>query len=118
MLRSALLLIGLVVWTSDVAMAQANVDVTNIEIRLVQTRSRGAFRINAHVNNPNDFTVRDVRVTCTMKDRRGNTLHTYQSTILDTFPANRRTTVRKLDIGAWPPQAASALCKSISAKKL
>ena len=123
MRRSALLLIALGVTLAEPARAQTSlvqtsVDVTNVEIRLVRTRARGAFRIDATVNNPNDFTVKDVRVNCTMMDRRGRVLHSYQSTILDTFPANRRSVVRKLDIGAWPPDAASASCRSISAKKM
>jgi hypothetical protein len=99
------------------AAAQA-VPVTNIEIRMVKTSTRPPLRVTAETRNPNDFAVRDVEVDCTIKDRAGNDLATYTSTIYGVFQPNQHTTTRNLNIGAWPEQGFASLCISKRAMRV
>src|ERR1700730_5749988 len=64
------------------------------------------------------FAVFDVHVHCDIRDRRGNSLASYTSTIIDAIQAKEVKTVRRLDIGAWPDQGKTATCLSSEAKKL
>jgi hypothetical protein len=91
--------------------AQA-VPITNIEIRMVKTSKRPPLRVTAETRNPNDFSVRDVEVDCTIKDQTGKDVATYSSTIFGVFPPNQRLTTRNINIGAWPEQGYAALCIS------
>jgi hypothetical protein len=86
--------------------------ITNIEIRMVKTSTRPPLRITAETRNPNDFTVRDVEVDCTIKDKTGKDVATYSSTIYGVFTPNQHTTTRNLNIGAWPEQGYASLCIS------
>jgi hypothetical protein len=92
--------------------------ITNIDIEMSRNAGKGAFGVRAEVTNPNDFAVKDVRVRCTMLDDKGNALVTYDSTILATFPARQKIVVPRLDVGAWPAQAAKASCTSSSAERV
>ena len=92
--------------------------ITNIDIEMSRNAGKGAFGVRAEVTNPNDFAVRDVRVRCTMLDGNGNKLVVYDSTILATFPAKQKIVVPRLDVGAWPAQAAKASCTSSSAQRV
>ena len=95
-----------------VAAGAQTVPVTNIEIRMVKTSTRPPLRITAETRNPNDFPVRDVEVDCTIKDRAGNDVVAYSSTVLGVLQPNQHTTTRNLNIGAWPEQGYAALCIS------
>src|SRR5687768_14733987 len=86
--------------------------ITNIEIRMVKTSTKPPLRVTAETRNPNDFSVRDVEVECTIKDKSGKDLATYASTIYGVFQPNQRTTTRNLNIGAWPEQGYASLCLS------
>src|SRR5437868_4066457 len=86
--------------------------ITNIEIRMVKTSTRPPLRITAETRNPNDFTVRDVEVDCTIKDKSGKDVATYSSTIYGIMLPNQHTTTRNLNIGAWPEQGYASLCVS------
>lgn len=88
------------------------VPITNIEIRMVKTSTRPPLRITAETRNPNDFSVRDVEVDCTIKDKSGKDVATYSSTVYGTLLPNQRTTTRNLNIGAWPEQGYASLCVS------
>jgi hypothetical protein len=95
----------------DPATAQT-VPVDNIEIRMVKTSIRPPLRITAETRNPNDFAVRDIEVDCTIKDKAGNDLASYTSTVYGVFQPNQRITTKNLNIGAWPEQGFAALCVS------
>lgn len=92
--------------------AAAQETLTNIEIRMVKSSSDGPMRVTAETRNPNDFAVRDVEMNCTIKDRAGNDVISYRSTVLDIFQPNERKTTRNLNVGAWPEQGYAALCIS------
>jgi hypothetical protein len=92
--------------------------IANIDIKMSRNSSTGSYGVSAEVTNPNDFAVRDVRVRCTMEDDRANKLVSYDSTILATFPAKQKIVVPRLDVGAWPAQAARASCISSSAQRI
>jgi hypothetical protein len=102
---------------TDPVLAQV-VPLTNVEIRMVKTSTRPPLRISADTRNPNDFSIRDIEVDCTIKDKTGKTLATYTSVILATLPPNLRMTTRNLNIGAWPQQGYAALCVSKRALRL
>src|SRR4051812_13736860 len=110
-------MIGCLAARTDPVAAQS-VALTNVEIRMVKTSTRPPRRITADTRNPNDFAVRDVEVECTFKDKAGKTLATATSVIVGTLPANMHTTVRSLNIGAWPEQGYAALCVSKRALRL
>ena len=101
----------------QVALAQ-QAAITNIDIEMSRNAGKGAFGVRAEVTNPNDFAVKDVRVRCTMLDDKGHALIAYDSTILATFPAKQKIVVPRLDVGAWPAQAAKASCTSSSAERV
>jgi hypothetical protein len=86
--------------------------ITNIEIRMVKTSKRPPLRITVETRNPNDFSVRDVEVDCTIKDQTGKDVATYSATIQSVFQPNQRSTTRSINIGAWPEQGYAALCIS------
>ncbi len=65
------------------ALSEDALRITNVTINMIKHGGRGSFRIDAKIANPNDFAVFDVRVRCDIKDRRGNKLVSYASTILD-----------------------------------
>ena len=94
------------------------VALTNIEIRMIKTSTKPPLRITAETRNPNDFTVRDIEVECTIKDKSGATLATYNSVVHGPLPPNQRTTTRNLNIGAWPQQGYAALCLSKRAQRV
>lgn len=93
--------------------AQAQESITNIEIRMVKSSSRGPTRVTAETRNPNDFAMRDVEMNCTIKDRAGRDVVSYRSTVLNVFQPNERKTTQNLDVGAWPERGFAALCVSI-----
>lgn len=99
----------------DAKGAAAQEPLTNVEIRMVKSSSSGPLRVTAETRNPNDFAVRDVEMSCTIKDRRGNDLVSYRSTVLNVFQPNERTTTKSLSVGAWPSQGYAALCISTTA---
>jgi len=92
--------------------------ITNIGIEMSRNSTRGPYGVRAEVTNPNDFAVKDIRVHCTMVDDKGKALKVYDSTILATFPAKQKIIVPRLDVGAWPDQAAKASCISSSAQRV
>jgi len=100
------------------ALSEDALRITNVTINMIKHGGRGSFRIDAKIANPNDFAVFDVRVRCNIKDRRGNKLVSYASTILDTFQAKEVRTVRRLGIDAWPDRGRTAFCVSSEAKRL
>ena len=100
------------------AAAQDSILLTNIEIRMVRTSTKPPVLVTSESRNPNDFAVRDVDVTCTIKDKAGQELVTYASTIYETFEPHQRKTTKNLRIGAWPEQGLAALCISRSAKRV
>lgn len=100
------------------AAAQDSIPLTNVEIRMVKTSTKPPVLVMSESRNPNDFAVRDVDVTCTIKDKAGNALVTYASTIYETFEPHQRKTTKNLRIGAWPEQGLAALCISKSAKRV
>ena len=100
------------------AAAQDSIPLTNIEIRMVRTSTKPPVLVTSESRNPNDFAVRDVDVTCTIKDKAGQELVTYASTIYETFEPHQRKTTKNLRIGAWPEQGLAALCISRSAKRV
>jgi hypothetical protein len=91
---------------------------TNVTINMIKHGGRGSFRIDAKINNPNDFAVFDVRINCDIRDKRGNSLASYASRITDAIQAKEIRTIRRLDIGAWPDQGRTAHCVSSEAKRL
>jgi hypothetical protein len=91
---------------------------TNVTITLNKHGSREGYNIDAEIKNPNDFAIYDVQVNCDIRDRRGNTLASYSSRIPDAVRAGEVRTIRRLNIGAWPPQGRSASCRSSEAKRL
>ena len=112
---------GLVTLTSALAITPAlaqQAAITNIDIEMSRNAGKGPFGVRAEVTNPNDFAVRDIHVRCTMLDANGNKLIAYDSTILATFPAKQKIVVPRLDVGAWPAQAAKASCMSSSAQRV
>ena len=120
-------LLGLVTLTSAIAAAglvpahtahAQQAAITNIDIEMSRNSSTGPYGVRAEVTNPNDFAVKDIRVHCTILDDKGNKLISYDSTILATFPAKQKIIVPRLDIGAWPAQAARASCTSASAQRI
>lgn len=98
--------------------AQDSIPLTNVEIRMLKTSTRPPVRVTSESRNPNDFAVRDVDVTCTIKDKTGKELVAYTSTIFETFEPHQRKTTKNLRIGAWPDQGLAALCISKSAKRV
>jgi hypothetical protein len=100
------------------ALGEGSLPITNVTINMVRHGGKGTFRIDAKISNPNDFAVFDVHVHCDIRDRRGNSLASYASTIIDAIQAKEVKTVRRLDIGAWPDQGKTAFCLSSEAKKL
>jgi hypothetical protein len=94
------------------------VALTNIEIRMMKTSTKPPLRITAETRNPNDFAVRDVEIECTIKDKAGTTLATYNSVVHGPLQPNQRTTTRNLNIGAWPQQGYAALCLSKRAQRV
>lgn len=99
------------------AAAQDSIPLTNIEIRMVRTSTK-PVRVMSESRNPNDFAVRDVDVTCTIKDKSGKELVAYSSVIFETFEPHQRKTTKNLRIGAWPEQGLAALCISKSARRV
>jgi hypothetical protein len=118
-------LLGLVTLTSAIAglvptlpaLAQ-QAAITNIDIEMSRNSSKGSYGVRAEVTNPNDFAVKNIQIRCTMLDTNGNRLKVYDSTILATFPAKQKIVVPRLDVGAWPDQAARASCTSSSAERV
>jgi hypothetical protein len=116
--RSALIAAICVGLPIQVALGEDPLPITNVTITMIRHGGKGTFRIDAKISNPNDFAVFDVHVHCDIRDRRGNSLASYTSTIIDAIQAKEVKTVRRLDIGAWPDQGKTATCLSAEAKKL
>jgi hypothetical protein len=110
--RKLVLTIVVVFAFQPVVAGAQTMPITNIEIRMVKTSTRPPLRITVETRNPNDFSVRDVEVDCTIKDKRGKDVATYSATIQSVFQANQRSTTRSINIGAWPEQGYAALCIS------
>jgi hypothetical protein len=117
-------LLGLVTLTSAIAVAVSPLPaaaqqaaITNIDIEMTRA-SKGPYGVRAEVTNPNDFAVKDIRVHCTMQDDKGNAVVAFDTTILLTFPARQKIVMPRLDVGAWPPQAAKGSCTSSSAQRV
>jgi hypothetical protein len=125
-------LLGLVTLTSAIAIAgigsaqpalaqQAaitNAAITNIDIEMSRDARKGPYGIRAEITNPNDFAVKNIQIRCTVVNNKGRRLKIYDSMILTTFPAKQTIVVPRLDIGAWPEQAARASCTSSSAQRV
>ncbi len=120
-------LLGLVTLTSAIATAgfvpappalAQQAAITNIDIEMSRNSGKGPYGVRAEVTNPNDFAVKNIQVRCTMLDNKGNRLKVYNSTILATFPPKQKIVVPRLDVGAWPDQAARASCMSSSAQRV
>ena len=118
-------LLGLMALTSAIAVVVSppparaqQAAITNIDIEMSRNTGNGPFGVRAEVTNPNNFAVKDIHVRCTMLDGNGNKLVVYDSTILATFPARQKIVVPRLDVGAWPAQAAKASCTSSSAQRV
>ncbi len=115
---------GLMAFTSAIAMLGAvpalaqQAAITNIDIEMSRTSTRGPFDVRAEVTNPNDFAVRDIHIHCAVLDQRGNTLKVYDSMILATFPPKQKIVLPRLDVGGWPAQATRASCTSSSAQRV
>jgi hypothetical protein len=92
------------------AFGQEALSLTNVTIKLIRHGGKGAFRIAATIENPNDFAVFDVHFNCDIRDRRGNSLISYASTVTDAIQAKEIRTFKRLDIGAWPDQGKAAFC--------
>jgi hypothetical protein len=116
--RSALIAAICVGLPIQVALGEDPLPITNVTITMIRHGGKGSFRVDAKISNPNDFAVFDVHVHCEIRDRRGNRLASYTSTITDAIQAKEVKTVRRLDIGAWPDQGKTATCLSSDAKKL
>jgi len=108
-----LILVAQSAWSDDEVLS-----LTNVTITLNKRGSRGGYNVDAIINNPNDFAIYDLQVNCDIRDRRGNTLASYASLIPDAVQPKEVRTIRRLNIGAWPPQGRSASCRSLEAKKL
>jgi hypothetical protein len=102
----------------QVALSEDAHPITNVTINMIKHGGRGRFQIDAKITNPNDFAVFDVRVNCDIRDRRGNKVASYASTITDAIQAKEVRTIRRLDIEAWPDRGRTALCDSLEAKRL
>src|SRR5260370_29231603 len=92
------------------AVCQEALQVTNITIKMIKREGRGNFRIDAEITNPNDFAVFNVRVACKIRDRRGQELVSYGSTIVDALQAKEVRTVPRPDLPAWSGEARTAHC--------
>lgn len=117
-MRTVILIAAIAALPAAHAVAQDSIPLTNIEIRMVRTSTRPSVRVMSESRNPNDFAVRDVDVTCTIKDKAGKELVAYSSTIFETFEPHQRKTTKNLRIGAWPERGFAALCISKSAKRV
>jgi hypothetical protein len=100
------------------AVGQDALPITNVTINMIKHGGKGPVRVDARMSNPNDFTVFDVRIRCDIKDRRGNQLVSYTSTITDAIRAREVRTVKRLGIDAWPDHGSTAFCVSSQAKRL
>src|SRR5258707_1706804 len=116
--RSALIVAICMSLPIKAALSEDALRITNVTINMIKRGGGGSFRIDAKIANPNNFAVFDVRVRCDIKDRRGNKLVSYASTILDTVQAMEVRTVRRLGIEAWPDRGRTAFCVSSEAKRL
>lgn len=117
-MRTVILIAAIAALPATHAVAQDSIPLTNIEIRMVRTSTKPPVRVMSESRNPNDFAVRDVDVTCTIKDKAGKELVAYASTIFETFEPHQRKTTKNLRIGAWPDQGLAALCISKSARRV
>jgi hypothetical protein len=115
--RSALIAAICMSLPIQAALSEDALRMTKVTINMIK-HGRGSFRIDAKIANPNDFAVFDVRVRCDIRDRRGNKLVSYASTILDAIQAKEVRTVRRLGIDAWPDRGRTAFCVSSEAKRL
>ncbi len=100
------------------AFGQEAIPITNVTVDMIRHGGRDNFRLDAQVDNPNDFAVFDVQVTCVIRDRRGRTLASYATTIVDAIKGRDFRIFRGLDTGAWPDQGKTAFCISSEAKRL
>jgi hypothetical protein len=92
--------------------------VTNVTVDIVRHRGWSGYRIEARITNPNDFAVFNVHADCEIKDRRGNSLISYELTITDAIQARGTRIIRQLDTNQWPEEGRTAYCVSSEAKKL
>jgi hypothetical protein len=120
-------LLGLVTLTSAIALAgigsaqpalAQQAAITNIDIEMSRDARKGSYGIRAEITNPNDFAVKNIQIRCTIVNNKGKRLKVYDSMILTTFPAKQTIVVPRLDIGAWPEQAARASCTSSTAQRV
>ena len=100
------------------ALGQEAIPITNVKVDMIRHGGRDNFRLDARVDNPNDFAVFDVQVICNIRDRRGHKLTSYATTIVDATKGRDFRVFRGLDTGAWPDQGKTAYCVSSEAKRL
>jgi len=91
--------------------------VTNITVHIVRHGGAGS-RIEAKINNPNDFAVYDVIAACDFKDRQNAVLSSSSVTFPDAVLGNATRTLRNFPSEQWPQQAKTAYCTSEQAKRL
>jgi hypothetical protein len=87
--RSALIAAICVGLPIQVALGEDPLPITNVTITMIRHGGKGNFRVDAKISNPNDFAVFDVHVHCDIRDRRGNNLASYTSTIIDAIQARK-----------------------------
>jgi hypothetical protein len=109
---AAFILLAQSAWSDDVP------PLTNVTVTPDKRGGSGSFNVDAKIKNPNDFAIYDLQVNCGIRDRRGNTVASYSSLIPDAVQAGEVRTIRRLNIGAWPEQGKSAMCRSSAAKRL
>ena len=51
------------------ALGEDALPLTNVTIDMIKHGGRGSFRIDAKIDNPNDFAVFDVRINCDIRDK-------------------------------------------------
>jgi ribosomal protein S18 len=77
------------------ALSEDALPLTNVTINMIKHGGRGSFRIEAKIDNPNDFAVFDVRINCDIRERRGKSLASYASKITDAIEAKEVRTIRR-----------------------
>jgi hypothetical protein len=84
--------------------------------------SLGGFKsvglVNATVDNPNDFPVKDVTIQCRFSGKSGTQLSNAGRTVYDTVPAHSKKTFREINVGFVDTQSARAECWVEAAKHL
>jgi hypothetical protein len=91
---------------------------SNVTINMARHFSRGINRVEARINNPNDFVVYDVVADCSVKSRRGGSGTSFTLTVADAIQGNATRVIRDLHVDTWPEGATMAYCISSEAKRL